>query len=276
MSTLLCSTGCLIGRPNGRNYHLIGEFVKDLEYDGLEFMMYSDWYQEVDALLTELLSQKLFIPVVHCQKSIGEVISLGGAENWKDALGRFEMNCQIAKTLGAEKMVMHLWDGMTSDQFFENNLRAYGELFPIAQSFGIDLLIENVVCNQENPMKHWCELVEQYPDIHFIFDTKMAAFHGQLELLYEDRYSFLWKEKHIRHFHVNDYHGGYLDWKSLKTLPVGYGNIDFDRFFAFLHEIGYDGTLTVEATAFGQDGKVDLEMLNRCAAVIREKLAHTS
>ena len=53
MSKILCSTGCLIGRPNGRNYHLIREFVKELNYDGLEFMMYSDWYPEVDALLEE-------------------------------------------------------------------------------------------------------------------------------------------------------------------------------------------------------------------------------
>ena len=46
MSKILCSTGCLIGRPNGRNYHLIREFAKELHYDGLEFMMYSDWYPE--------------------------------------------------------------------------------------------------------------------------------------------------------------------------------------------------------------------------------------
>ena len=26
-----------------RNYHLIREFVKELNYDGMEFMMYSDW-----------------------------------------------------------------------------------------------------------------------------------------------------------------------------------------------------------------------------------------
>ena len=124
MSKILCSTGCLIGRPNGRNYHLIREFVKELHYDGLEFMMYSDWYPEVDALLEELLAIPVEFPVMHCQKSVGEAISLGGAENWKDAFSRFEINCQIAKKIGAGKMVMHLWDGMTSDRYFENNLRA--------------------------------------------------------------------------------------------------------------------------------------------------------
>ena len=63
MSKILCSTGCLIGRPNGRNYHLIREFVKELNYDGMEFMMYSDWYPEVDALLEELLALPVQFPV---------------------------------------------------------------------------------------------------------------------------------------------------------------------------------------------------------------------
>ena len=68
-------------------------------------------------------------------------------------------------------------------------------------------------------MKHWCELKEEYPEIHFVFDTKMAAFHEQLDWLYEKEYEWLWKEGHIKHYHVNDYAGGYMDWKNLITLP---------------------------------------------------------
>ena len=71
---------------------------------------------------------------------------------------------------------------------------------------------------------------------------------------------------------MNDYGGSYMEWGKLKTLPVGKGWIDFDRFFAFIREIGYDDTFTVEATAFGPDGKVDLAMLNDCVQTIRQKL----
>ena len=39
-----------------------------------------------------------------------------------------------------------------------------------------------------------------------------------------------------------------------------------------IREIGYDDTFTVEATAFGPDGKVDLAMLNDCVQTIRQKL----
>jgi len=136
----------------------------------------------------------------------------------------------------------------------------------------LDLLVENVVCNVENPMKHWCELKEKYPDIHFVFDTKMAAFHEQMDLLYKPEYEWLWKDLHICHYHVNDYGGGYMDWKNLRTLPIGKGKIDFERFFQFIEKIGYQGTFTVEATAFNQEGVVDIQMLNEQFRYMRERI----
>ena len=271
MGEILCSTGALIGRPNGRNYKLLKELSKELTCDGFEFMMYSNWYEAVDELIEDLKAMALNIPVVHCQKSVGEAISKGGEENFADAFGRFEVNCRIARELGAKKLVMHLWDGITSDANFENNVGAYPRLREMAEAYDLDLLVENVVCNREDPMKHWCELKEKYPEIHFIFDTKMAAFHEQLDLLYKEEYQWLTKEGHIRHFHINDYAGGYKDWKNLRTLPIGKGHVDFERFFAYVKEIGYQGTFTVESTAFGEDGRVDMEMLNKQFAYIREK-----
>ncbi len=272
MSMVLCSTGALIGRPNGRDFHLLGPLSEKLDCDGFEFMMYDTWYERAEELLEYLLEEKLNIPVMHCEKHIGEAISMGGTENMKKALGLFEKNCEIAGSIGAKKLVVHLWDGITSDAHFENNVRAYGELSHIAKSAGLKLLVENVVCNYENPMKHWMELVKMYPDIRFIFDTKMAEFHAQLDLLYEPEYDWLLKDHYIDHFHVNDYAGGYMDWPNLKTLPIGAGHVDFNRFFQFIRENGYDDTFTVEATAFHKDGQVDTEMLNGCFRAIRKFL----
>ena len=272
MCRILCSTGALIGRPNNRNYKLLKDIVPQLSCDGLEFMMYSTWYEEVDELLQTLRELDVPIPVVHCQKSIGESISMGGEENFADAYRRFEINCALAEKLQAKKLVMHLWDGITSDANFENNIQVYPKLKEIAKKHGVDLLIENVVCNRRSPMEHWCELREIYPDIHFIFDTKMAAFHEQLDLLYEEEYAWLWREGHICHYHVNDYGGGFKDWKNLRTLPIGNGHIDFDKFFTHIHHSGYDGTFTVESTAFGAEGTVDIDMLNRQFAYIRKQL----
>ncbi len=269
MSMILCSTGALIGKPNGRNYDLLEPLSKELECDGFEFMMYESWYKEADRLVQRLLEMNLSLPVMHCEKHIGEAISLG--EN-DEAFRRFTINCDIAEKIGAKKMVVHLWDGITSDSNFANNTAAYAKLKEICDAHGLELLIENVVCNCEDPLTHWVALQKEYPDIRFVFDTKMAAFHGQTELLYAPEYEWLWKGGHIRHYHVNDYAGGIKDWSRLKTLAIGLGNVDFARFFDFIRRIGYDDTFTTESTAFNAEGVVDTEMLNKQFRYIREQL----
>ena len=111
-------------------------------------------------------------------------------------------------------------------------------------------------------MCHWVALYREYPDIHFIYDTKMADFHRQMDLLYLPEYEWLWKGDHIRHYHINDYDGGYMDWSNMKVLAPGKGHIDFDRFFAFIDRIGYRDTFTFEATGFDKQGIVHTDMLN--------------
>lgn len=270
MSTgkILCSTGALL--MYGGDYRLLEPLSRQLECDGFEFMMDYPYYQEMEILKRYLRESGLYIPVVHCEKSIGENISTGKEAQWADAYGKFEINCDIARSIGARILVVHLWDGLTSDSNFQNNMAGYPRLNQIAQKYGLDLLVENVVCNVENPMKHFCELSEVYPNVHFVFDTKMAAFHGQTGLLYETEYEWLWRRKQIRHFHVNDYAGGYMDWGNLKTLPIGKGKVDFKRFFEFIKKIRYDGFLTVEATAHNDTGDVD--MLNGQFSYIRASL----
>lgn len=267
---ILCSTGALL--LYGGDYRLLEPLSKQLRCDGFEFMMDCPYYQEMEALKRFLQESGLYIPVVHCEKSIGKNISTGKEAQWADAYEKFEMNCDIAQSIGAKMIVVHLWDGLTSDSNFQNNIAGYPRLNQIAQRYGLDLLVENVVCSVENPMKHFCELNETYPNVHFVFDTKMAAFHGQIDLLYETEYEWLWRRKQIRHFHVNDYAGGYMDWGNLRSLPIGKGKIDFKRFFDFVKKIGYDDFFTVEATAHNGAGVVDVDMLNGQFAYIRASL----
>ena len=272
MNEILCSTGALIGRPNGRNYRLLKDLSERLTCDGFEFMMYDTWYAEVEKMVAALREMYLWFPILHCEKNVGEKISIGGEENIKEAMDLFEINCDSAKRIGSGKIVLHLWSGMASDQKFEHNMQAYPGLKSIAEKYGQELLIENVVCNFEDPMKHFCELAMAYPKVKFVFDTKMAEFHQQMELLYAPEYEWLWKNGHIIHYHVNDYKGGYKDWSNLRTLPVGDGQIDFEKFFEFTDGTGYQGMYTVESTAFDKNGVVDAEMLNRQFAKIRSIL----
>ncbi len=271
MAEILCSTGALLGRPNGRDYRLLCEYSKELHFDGYELMIYSTWYPELNEFLKFMGTLSLNIPVIHCEKGIGEAISRGG-EDSENAILRFETDCRIARELGAKSAVLHLWGGLPSDQNFGNNLSAYPRVREISDRFGIDLLVENVVCNCKNPFERWGEIIEKYPDAHFIFDTKMAEFHSQTELLYDEKYAGLWDKGLIRHFHLNDYDGGYMDWSKLRTLPIGSGHVDFERFFAFLKQKGYNGTFTVESTAFDSEGKVNFLMLNRQYGIIKNSI----
>lgn len=276
MSRILCSTGAIIGKPSADNFALLKRLSAELTCDGFEFIiefhMYEAGYEDVEEQKCLLKELNLCIPVVHCDKMIGEYISIGGEEKTVEAFRLFEINCDFAKEIGAEKLVLHLWGGMASDGDIQNNIAAYPHLREIADTYGLSLLVENVVCNTENPMKHLQELRETYPDIHFLFDTKMAAFHEELELLYEETYDWLWKEGHIRHYHVNDYAGGYMEWANLSALPVGTGKLDMERFFEFLRSIRYNGDITTEGVAFDDEGNVDVELLNRQFDYIRERM----
>lgn len=270
MAEILCSTGALLGRPNGRDYRLLADYSKKLRFDGYELMIYSNWYDELSDFLKFVESMSLNIPIIHCEKRIGEMISLG--EETETALSRFETDCSVAREVGAKKAVLHLWGGIPSDQTFENNMDAYPRVREIAEKYGIDLFVENVVCNCKDPFSRFDEILEKYPDAHFIFDTKMAQFHSQTELLYSEKYAKMWDNSLIRHFHLNDYDGGHMDWSRLRTLPIGSGHVDFKRFFEFVKAKGYDGTFTVESTAFDSDGNVDFDMLNRQYDIIKNAM----
>lgn len=272
MNKILCSTGAITGNVNNYNYSLLEPLSKQLLCDGYELMMDRPWYEDIEALKDFLLRMNLYIPVVHCEKDIGELISKGSEVELKEAFRMYEMDCDVAKCIGAGKLVLHLWGGRASDSNFRSNIGAYPRLNEIAGKYGLDLMIENVVCNVENPVKHLFELKDKYPQIRFVWDTKMAAFHEQLDLLYEPEYEWLWKEGYICHYHVNDYAGGYMDWENLRTLPVGKGKVDFNQFFEFIKRIDYKGDFTVEATAFDSNGVIDVEMLNEQFKCIKEKL----
>ena len=270
MDRLLCSTGALLGKNNSNDFNLLPDLVRKLNCDAYEFILYSAWEQQFDEVLEVLNGLGTKFYVVHEIKQIGELISIGEKDGLKRAEHFHKMSCEAAKRIGAEKMVLHLWGGLTSDKHFANNLAMYKHFRDIANDYGVEMLVENVVCAVEDPMKRLFQLFEVYHDMNIVFDTKMAAFHEQLEKIYGGDVRWLWKDGHIKHLHINDYNGGYKEWGKLFTLPVGAGKIDFATFFEFLNEVKYDGRMTVEATAIGKDGSVDVDMLNNCFDKIRE------
>ncbi len=285
---ILCSTGALIGRPNGRDYRLIAQCARELNCDGFEFMMYSDWYDKVDEIAEFIKSLSIQVPVFHCEKKVGDLISHNQEGDNEQAVELFRLNCEAAVKIGCEMLVLHLWGSMDSDKDIEHNLSYYPILRQMAEEKNLLLTIENVVCNRQDPMTHLLTMARRFPDIAFTYDTKMADFHKQLELLYENAEQVKAQKEaqaldgadaegdklpdifsHIRHMHINDYNGGYMDWSKLATLHVGEGQIDFDRFFVFVRERGYQGNYTIEATSFDNAGVIDFAKMNETIAKIR-------
>ena len=88
MHKVLCSTGALITRKNGRDHRLLAGFAEQLHCDGFEFMLYDSWYDKLESIADDVKAMGLDIPAVHCEKSIGELIA---AED-DLAYERFEMN----------------------------------------------------------------------------------------------------------------------------------------------------------------------------------------
>lgn len=272
MNRVLCSTGAIVGRPNGRDITLLNTVKDVIECDGYEFLMYDTWYEKVDFIRNFMLSFGKPTPVFHVEKSIGELIGIGSEGDIKRALELFEINCSLARDLRAEKLVLHLWNGELSDRNIESNIAAYKYLHEISEAYGLMLTVENVVCGLEDPMKHFRTLELMYPEIKFTYDTKMASFHDQLELLYKDESAHLYPR--IEHMHINDHGGAYRDFKALKTLHIGQGKIDFSKLFVFLRQIDYKGDFTAEATSFDASGKIDADALNRDLYKIKEYIYH--
>ena len=264
---ILCSVGAVIGRGNDWDIRHLYECLDRLNCDGYEFMLFGMWYEQIDALKRFMRDFPAPVPVFHCEKRVGDLISRNDAGDYDTAVERFEINCALARDIGAEKLVLHLWGGLASDKEIERNIAAYAVLRDILDRYGLELCVENVVCNTRDPMTHMRTLAGIYPDISFTYDTKMAEFHGQLGELSAPENQ--WLLKHIRHLHINDYKGAYGDWDSLRTLHVGDGQADFDGFFKALNATDYRGHYTVEATSIAPTGEIDFAALNRSFDRIR-------
>lgn len=268
MHRVLCSTGTMLGRPNGRDFRLLLQLEKHLPCDGLELLFYDTWYDQTDALYHVVKQLSLPTPVFHAEKGIcGDLVN---PESFDDAVEKFRINCQFASAVGAEKMVFHLWDGWMKDDTIHTALSHYGLLSSIAAKSQISLTVENIVTAQHNPLHYCNRLLSLQPDVRFTYDTKIAAFHRQEEELYTPAQQPF--SAHIAHLHINDYQGGYMDWAHFKTLHMGDGMVSFEPLFAHLHEINYTGDFTTEATSFDQTGTIHVEKLKNTLLTLRNSI----
>lgn len=265
MYKVYCSTGCVLGVANGRDYHLLRDILPKIHCDGYELMFYAAWYDRVPDFVDTVHSLGVNFPTFHCDKRIGELLA---EENFAEAFRLFEINCQIAQGVGAKIMVIHLWNGIISDTNISANFSAYPALHNIADKHGLMLCVENVLSHDLSPLTLWHKLLETSPDANFVYDTKMAEFDRENDVCFDPEHIGLWQK--VKHMHINDRAGAYRDWSSIKALHIGEGTVDFEHIFEGLKRVGYKGNFTVEANSMNPDGTIRVDDLNRSIAAVRE------
>lgn len=263
---ILPSTGAFIGRVNGRNHRPFLSVFETIPASAYEFMMYESFYGREEAVLADFLASGLSFPVFHVEKRVGELIGEGRGDR-EEPYRRFRKNCEAAERLGAEKLVLHLWNGLPSDHAYDRHLTAYAAFADIAAAHGLLLTVENVVCACGDPLTHFDQLLRLFPKAAFTFDTKMAAFHRQEYTLLYPEARELWP--HIRHIHFNDYNGIPGDFTRLAVLHLGEGNIDLARIARGILAAGYDDTITLECSCMCPDGSLTPEKMTASLAYAR-------
>lgn len=266
---LFCSTGTTVGRKNGYNVHLVTEIFPSLMEEGwiqgAELMMLISYYDRMKAVADEWLRAGLIFPVIHGEKEIGTNLSDAGKafaagdidterKLRTQAIEDFRRNCEMGAMVSSRRMVLHLWGGLTSDAYISYNLSVMEELLQIIRPYGIRLLIENVPCTTEDPLRHWRRLNACGDEYGLIFDTRFGFFHRQSDAIWADKEIV----SRIEHIHISDIQGAERDFSALRPIyHPGEGMVDFRGFIRHLRENAYRGTFTLESPVIlpnGADG----------------------
>ncbi len=241
----LISTGSVTRNPDFPDHRRILEHIPPLE---LEASIHS-WNDHV----VEDLRGLPFV-TAHADKRTGATLSGDDPD-----LARFALDCRIAGRLGAELVVLHLWELPDGDRHLDRNLDRLPALADIAEEHGVTLTVETIPCTVGTPLDNVCRACERDPRCRVTLDTEFLALHGQLDRAHE-------LGELIAHLHVKDFDPAVWGTKPRRYLLPGEGTIDVD---GFLERLPYDGTLTLEMSAVGPNGEIDACRLEAAVAWLR-------
>ncbi|MBR6709090.1 MAG: sugar phosphate isomerase/epimerase [Clostridia bacterium] len=266
---LYCSTGTIIGRVTGYDYRKILEYMpriaEAVSLDGVELMMLGAYLERTVSIARALKASGLCFPIIHADKEIGTLLSHAAVSSdnetalRRQALCIWSRNCEMGEIIGARQIVIHLWGGSDSDANLESNLRCLEDLCETAALHGLEVLIENVPCTTADPIRNLSQIHAAFPDQRFVFDTRFAAFHNQLESLTETPWLI---GNRLAHMHISDLHpGAPRDFSRLRPiLHPGEGMIDFPALIGALKKRDYAGSVTMESPVMSEAG-IDSEKM---------------
>ena len=275
---LYCSTGAIIGRVNGYNFRhilrVMPPFCAGVPLEGLELMMLPAYLEHLDEMAAEFSAAGLHFPVIHADKEVGTKLSTAAAQKDSalaaEAHALWTKNCTMGQMVGAGQIVLHLWGGLDSDAHLDGNLGHLETLRRTAAEYGLEVLIENVPCTTADPITNLHAIHAAFPDQRYVFDTRFAAFHCQLNSLTDTPWLI---GDRLAHIHISDLRdGAERDFSRLRPiLHPGEGRIDFPALLADLLNRGFAGTVTLESPVMSEAG-IDDAKLGTSLRLLRELL----
>jgi sugar phosphate isomerase/epimerase len=266
--TVLCSTGVLTRGPDHSDHKRILEHAGKLGTTALELALYAEWYGHLDEVVEDLGQADLEFRAVHADKKIGSGLSSEDEEEADEALALLETNCRVAAALGAKTLVLHLWELPGGDEHIERNLDRLPACLDTAEAYNVALAVETVPGQTGTPLANIRLAIERDPRCLVTLDSEFLGFYGQLAESVEA--DWLWEDRRVRHVHLKDFNGRLRENGVRRYLLPGEGTLDLQGFLAGLVQRGYDGAVTVEASALTPDGKLDEKRLDEVAATVRQ------
>ena len=176
-------------------------------------------------------------------------------DQWERVIAVTKKTLPFAAKMGARFPVVHpicpldIEDPLihaSAEEIFERNQNMFGQLVPIAEDLGINILIENLFadgpCRDAVPCwstyaEELNRLMDAFPGMYICFDSGHAAITGQepSDMVYQlgDRVKAL-------HLHGND------RIQDLHLTPFETADMGWKLLCTALKDIGYEGTINLE------------------------------
>lgn len=265
---LLCSTGAFSRYPDYVDYHGVLVYGPQLDVDGLEVMFYSSWYARIESIADNLQRSGLRFPVMHTEKNIGVALGKDDVEERERGVQELAENCRLARLLGTQVVVLHLWGWPELDDHLENNLALLSKCLDVAEQYGLALAIETIPCRQHDPLSNVQRAAERDKRTRLALDTEFLAASHQLDEVFAREW--LWSSHAVLHTHIKDSDGHPFTSDGLRRyLHPGEGTINFARFFEKLRQRNYTGYVSLESPTIDNKGIVDIERLQKSLHFLR-------
>ena len=155
---------------------------------------------------------------------------------------RFQQVFKAAEFLRPRVIVFHpgfdeLRYGDSRMAWLKNSIAFWQEFLPRAKELGLIIAVENIFEKEPSTLRALLEAVDD-PHFKHCFDT------GHWNMFTSDTMENWFSEigSYIAESHIHDNHG-----QADEHLPLGEGQIDFEKFFGLLKQHAPDAVWTIEA-----------------------------